>query len=67
MTKRCKIRITKDIAGIYPQYRPKLGKTYRAEYIEYETANRKTIAICIVDMLGKRIIVRSDEFEILEV
>ena len=67
MTKQCKIRITKDIAGLYPQYRPKVGKIYKAEYIEYATANRKPTSIGVIEIMGKRIIIRRDEFEIVEV
>lgn len=64
---QCKIRITKDIAGLYPQYKPKVGKIYDAEFIESTCVTRKAPPVCIVDIAGKRIIVRKDEFEIVGV
>lgn len=65
-TRKCKIRIIKEIIGIYPQYQPKLGKMYFAEYIESKCAWHKAAPICVVKMAGKRVIVRRDEFEIVE-
>ena len=66
-TQKRKIRIIKEILGIYPQYQPKLGKVYFAEYIESTTcAVRKAAPICVINMAGKRVIVRRDEFEIVE-
>ena len=62
---KCKIRITKEIAGIYPQYQPKIGKTYDAEYIESTYKGGKCQPICVIDIAGKRIIIRQDEFEIV--
>lgn len=62
---KCKIRIIKDITGIFPHLRPKVGKVYNAEYIEpyYEYQNGHPI--CVLDIAGKRIIIRKDEFEIV--
>lgn len=63
--KRCKIRITKEIAGLFPECCPKVGKIYNAEYIESTVTYQKGHAICVIDMAGKRIIIREDEFEIV--
>lgn len=62
-TRKCKIRITKEIIGLLPQYQPKRGKIYLAEYIE--ASCKKSPPICVVNMLGKRIVVRKDEFELV--
>ena len=65
-TRKCKIRIIKEILGIYPRYQPKIGKVYFAEYIESTTrAVRKAAPICVINMADKRVIVRKDEFEIV--
>jgi hypothetical protein len=60
----CKIRITKEIEGLYPQYQPKVGKVYPAEYIEPFSKSQGS-AICVVNILDKRIILRKGEFEIV--
>lgn len=62
---KCKIRITKDIEGLFPHCTPKIGKVYDAEYIESTCKQVKAPPICIVGIAGKRIIIRKDEFEIL--
>ena len=64
--RKCKSRITKEIIGIFPEYQPKLGKTYIAEYRESSYTLANVPPICVVDILGKRIIVRQDEFELVE-
>lgn len=64
--RKCKIRITKEITGLFPQCCPKVGKVYDAEYIETTNRQIKRPPICVVDILGKRIIVRQDEFELVE-
>lgn len=61
----CKIRIIKEATGLYPQYKPKVGKVYDAEYIEPYYNYQKGGPICVIRMAGKRIIIRKDEFEIV--
>lgn len=63
--RKCKIRITKEIAGLYPECCPKVGKIYNAEYIDSTIRYQKGHAICVIDMAGKRVIIRNDEFEIV--
>lgn len=65
MNVQCKVRITKDIEGILPQYRPRVGRIYQAEYIDSSKDYRKFNPVCIIPISGKRIIVRHDEFEIV--
>lgn len=62
---KCKIRIIKQISGLYPQYVPKVGKIYNAEYIDSSKAYKSFPPVCIIKMAGKRIIIRKNEFEIV--
>lgn len=64
---KCKIRITKDIPELFPECRPKVGKVYDAEYIESKYKRRKIPPICAINIAGKRIIIRNNEFEIVGV
>lgn len=63
---RCKIRVKEEIAGLYQHCQPKVGKVYNAEYVApYDGQPQKFKAICIVNISGKRIILREDEFELV--
>ena len=61
----CKVRIVKELTGIWPQYQPKVGKVYRAEYVESVGRSRKVPPVCVVTIQGKRITIRRNEFEIV--
>lgn len=65
MTKR-KIRIIKEIEDLFPQYQPEVGKIYDAEYYDPAGTYKKFPPICIINIAGKRIIIRKNEFEIVE-
>ena len=60
-----KIRITKEITNLFPQYQPKVGQIYDAEYIEPYQSFQRFHPLCIINIAGKRIIIRHDEFEIV--
>ena len=62
---KCKIRITKDITELFPECRPQVGKVYDAEYKESTYKHRKSPPVCIINIAGKRIVIRNDEFEIV--
>ena len=62
---KCKIRIIKEITGLFPECCPKVGKVYDAEYIDSSKAYKKFPPVCILNIAGKRIIVRKNEFEIV--
>lgn len=62
---KCKVRIIKEVEGVYPEFRPKVGKVYYAEYIDSSKAYKKFPPVCIVNIACKRIIIRQDEFEIV--
>lgn len=64
---QCKIRITQEIPNLFPQYCPKVGKVYDAEYIEpTHSYPPRGDAVCVVNILGKRILLRKGEFEIVK-
>ena len=63
--KKCKVRIIKELEGVYPMYQPKVGKTYEAEYRKAYKSHQWYPAICIIEIAGKRIVVRESEFEIV--
>lgn len=63
---KCKVRIIKEIAGLFPECCPKLGKVYDAEYKAPCKSWQTWQPVCIITLSGKRIVVRKDEFELLE-
>ena len=63
---KCRIRITKELMGVFPEYCPKVGKVYEAEYVDSSKQYKKFPPVCILNIAGKRIIVREKEFEIVE-
>lgn len=65
MTK-CKIRITKEIVDLFPECRPIVGKIYNAEYHDPVGTYKKFVPICIINVAGKRIIIRKNEYEFVE-
>lgn len=62
---KCRIRIIKEICDIFPAFRPKLGNLYDAEYIDSSKAYKSFPPVCIVNIAGKRIIIRKGEYEIV--
>lgn len=62
---KCKIRITQELMGVFPQYSPKVGQIYDAEYVDTSREYKKYPPVCIVEIAGKRIIVRASEFEVV--
>ncbi len=64
---KCKIKITQEIIGLFPQYCPQVGEIYDAEYVDSSRESAKYPPVCLIDIAGKRILVRKNEFEIVEV
>lgn len=62
---KCRVRITKDIEGLFKECQPKKGKVYDAEYIDSSKEYKKFPPVCIINLAGKRIILRKTEFEIV--
>lgn len=66
-----RIRVTKFVEDIFPAYRPAVGSVWEAEYTPRATmrghwkgysGNRE---FCIIQVMDKRIVLRSGEFEII--
>jgi hypothetical protein len=62
---KCKVRIVKEIEGVYPKYCPQVGKVYEGEYVDTSREYKMYPPVCIVTICGKRIVVRRNEFEIM--
>ena len=62
---KCKVRIIKDIEGLFQECKPKMGKVYDAEYIDSSKEYKKFPPVCIINLAGKRIIIRKNEFELV--
>ena len=65
--KRVMIRVVEDVAGIFPEYLPEVGMVYEAEYRPRakEKCGAGIGAFCVIDILDKKIVLRSGEFEIV--
>lgn len=63
-----RIRVIKDVTGIYPQYQPPVGSIHEARYIPStrRPGGDGNGEFCIVRILDKDIVLRRDEFELLE-
>lgn len=62
-----KIKVITDVP-VFASCRPKIGKVYEADYspARCQSGNGKG-EFCVVDILGKKIILREGEFEVLGV
>lgn len=61
---KCKVKCIKHLEGVYPYLQPEIGKGYEAEYF---WPRYKTAETAVIDISGKKIIMRRGEFEIVEV
>lgn len=66
---KCKIRVLRPLEDVFPQYQPIVGKIYDAEHTPghkhregHHTGNKE---FCIINIQGKRIVLRKSEFEIV--
>ena len=60
---KCKIKVIKEILDIWPECRPQVGKVYDAEYV---LGTGKARDVAVIDLAGKRILLRMGEFEVVE-
>lgn len=60
---KCKIRVTKEILDLWKECRPELGKVYDADYA---IGHGKAKDVAVIDLAEKKIVLRMDEFEIVE-
>lgn len=66
----CKIRIVRELDGVYPLYQPTVGKIYDATfYPEQRLETKKKCISChecvAIDIAGKKIVVRPGEYEMI--
>lgn len=54
----CKILIPKPLPEVWAEFQPEVGKIYDAVYTEPQHGK----GFCLVDVRGKKVIVRHDEF-----
>ena len=60
----CKIRITKGLEGVWSKHQPVVGKIYDADYHQPRVRGSAEIAVIVIN--GKKIIVRKNEFELVD-
>lgn len=60
---QCKIRVIKDILDLWAECRPEVGKVYEADYVR---GVGKSKDVAIIDLADKKILLRMNEFEIVE-
>ena len=61
---KCKIRIISDLAGVWSRYQPVVGQIYDANY---HPGRSKLPPMAVITIKGKPIVVRKNEFEVVEV
>lgn len=71
MTERatpCRVRVTRPLYGVYPEYQPVVGKIYAAMYAggHYAASGNYFARTCIIEVAGKKICLRPGEYVILE-
>jgi hypothetical protein len=62
-TPNCKVMILRPLPEVYSEYQPELGKVYEAEFCK---AQKRVAEFAVIEVKDKRIIVRHDEFVLLE-
>ena len=66
---KCQIKVTKEVTDIFEKYRPKAGDIYDAELSPQIKSRKKggKAEFCVVDILDKKIVLRTGEYEIVEI
>lgn len=59
----CRIRVPNPIEGVYREYQPENDKVYDAIMC---ISTEKHPAFCIIQIKDKTIVVRKDEYEVVE-
>lgn len=66
----CRVRVTRPLNGVLPEYQPTVGGVYEAQYGEAVQNKRNgrvsRVPICIITVKDKKICLRPGEYEILE-
>ena len=66
---KVKVRILSDLPGVFANCQPEVGKVYEANYAPPKV--RKEFGhhyapVCVINVNGKQICLKKDEYEILE-
>jgi hypothetical protein len=66
---KIKVKILSHLPGVYTNCQPEVGKVYEANYsppkIQKDYGHHYA-AVCVINVNGKQICLKSDEYEILE-
>lgn len=67
-TIKCKVKVLRLLPGVYPMYQPEVGKIYDADYrkAQRRSSGQANSPVCVIDILDKRICLRTGEYEIVE-
>lgn len=66
---KVKVRILSDLPGVFANCQPEVGKVYEANYSPPKVDKKfchQYAAVCVIDVNGKKICLKKDEYEILE-
>lgn len=69
MAEPCKIRIIRELNGVFPAYQPVVGKVYDAVFVppkKHPCKGHYHLGFCVLDIAGKKIVVRPGEYEMIE-
>ena len=64
-----KVKVTRPLEGVFAEYQPEVGKVYEAKYSPPKVHNgfgHHYAAVCVIDINGKKICLRQNEYEIAE-
>lgn len=64
LTPNCRVRITSHLNGVWDMYQPEVGEVYDAFYRKSQCRQAPFV---LLEIMGKLIVVREDEFEFVEV
>lgn len=69
-TRKVRVRVTRTLNEVIPDYQPKVGGVYTAQYCESVQSKPgrqlSRTPICIITVKDKQICLRKGEYEILE-
>lgn len=59
---KCKVKVLTDLAGVFPELQPEIGKVYDAKLVP---GKLKAPEVAVITVKGKYIICRHGEFEVV--
>ena len=60
----CRVKVipVRELNGVFPELQPEIGKIYEAEYVP---DNGNGLGFCVVEIQGKKVIMRKGAFAII--